>query len=145
MLVSLARGVAVFDREGELVTETPGYQCEGSADELEVVAVGKAYGERTLVIAATTGGHRTSETWITMLRIDEDRSLDAVFTGTVEEHDGGIVRRGSLLVLPSALLYRHPQALAPALWTYDREARAYLPPGQEVDRSHRDGPAVSFR
>lgn len=144
-LVSLAHGVAIFDREGELVSETPGYQCEGSADELEAVAVGRAYGERTLVIAATTGGHRASQTWITMLRVDDDRSLDAVFTGTVEERDGGIARRGSILVLPSALLYRPPGALVPALWIYDRHARAYLPPGQDVDRSRRDGPLVSRR
>jgi hypothetical protein len=152
ILVSLAHGIAVFDRHGALVTETPGYRCEGSADELEAVAVGKAHGERTLVIAATTGGHRSSSTWVTLLRIDDDRRLDAVFTGTVEEHDREhdrepdrehdreARRRGTIVVLPDALLYRHPNEPTPTLWVYDADARAYLPPGEEVDRSRNDGP-----
>jgi hypothetical protein len=143
ILVSLSQGVLVLDGEGRLVAETPGYACAGSADELEAVAAGDA-GAPTIVIAATTGGHRESSTWITLLRVDE-RRLDAVFTGTVELRDGETTKRGSIVLLPNALIYRHP-ALQPALWVFDPVARAYLLPGTEIDYSHDDGPAqVSTR
>jgi hypothetical protein len=132
ILVSLARGVVVFDREGQLVAETPGYACEGSADELEAVAAGDAYGAATIVIAATSA-------WISMLRVG-DRQLDAVFTGTVETRDGATAKRGAIVLLPNALIYRHPEG-KPALWVFDPRARAYLLPGTEIDHSHDDGPA----
>jgi hypothetical protein len=140
--ISLAHGVAVFDHEGQLVSETPGYPCSGSADELEAIAGGDAFGAPTIAIAATTGGHRVSSTWISLLRVSPDRQLHAVFTGTVEERDGETVRRGGVFLLPNALIYRHPDG-KPTVWFYNEAARAYLVPGDPVDDSHQDGPSIT--
>jgi hypothetical protein len=144
--VSLAHGIAVFDAEGRLVTETPGYACDGSADELEAIAVGDAFGAPMLAIAATSGGHRQSSTWISLLRVGEDRTLDATFTGSVVERDGTSIEQGAIVLLPNALIYRHPRAKKPTLWIYNPVARAYLVPGDPIDESHDEGPsAVSSR
>jgi hypothetical protein len=142
ILVSLAHGIVVVDREQQLVTESPGYHCSGgSIDELEAVAAGDAYGVPTIAIAATSGGRREAATWISLFRIGEDRRLDAAFTGVVELRHGTEVERGAVYLLPNALIYRHP-ASAPAIWTYNPIARAYLRPGDPVDDSHDDGPAM---
>jgi hypothetical protein len=142
IMVSLAHGLVVVDREGQLVTEAPGYHCDGSADELEAIAAGSAFGAPTIAIAATSGGHRESSTWVSLFRID-GRRLDPVFTGTVEERRGNRVQRGGVFLLPNALLYRHPRGKA-SLWIYNADARAYVQPGQEIDQRH-DGPTVSTR
>lgn len=142
IMVSLAHGIVVVDREHQLVTESPGYHCSGgSVDELEAVAAGNAYGVPTIAIAATTGGKRETTTWISLFRIGEDRRLDAVFTGTVERRSGDDVARGAVYLLPNALIYRHPDS-KPTLWIYNPVARAYLKPGDPVDDSHDDGPAL---
>jgi hypothetical protein len=137
VMVSLAHGIVVTDREGALITEAPGYHCEGSADELEAVAAGDAYGAPTIAIAVTSGGHRESETWVTLFRVD-DRRLDPVFTGTVEQRRGNDLERGSVMLLPGALLYRAPGG-EPTLWFYNSDAHAYVQPGQGLD-DHHDGP-----
>lgn len=126
IMVSLAHGIVVTDRDGRLLAEAPGYHCEGSADELEAIAAGDAFGAPTIAIAVTSGGHRVSSTWITLFRVD-GRHLDAVFTGTVEERDGDDAARGSIYLLPGALLYQPPRGL-PALWRYDPAERAYVQP-----------------
>lgn len=141
--VSLAHGIAVFDAGGQLVTETPGYPCNGTADELEAVAVGNAFGAPTLAIAATSGGHRERTTWISLLRVGPDRALDTAFTGAVVERDGETVAQGAIVLLPNALLYRAPRAEKPTFWIFDPVARAYLVPGEPIDVSHDDGPSVS--
>lgn len=144
ILVSLAHGLVVLDREGQLITEAPGYHCDGTADELEAIAAGDAFGAPTLAIAATSGGHAESTTWLSLFRVD-GRRLDPVFTGTVVERHGTEISEGAVYLLPDALLYRHPRG-KPSLWIYNRDARAYLQPGDEIDRGH-DGPsqAVSLR
>jgi hypothetical protein len=144
IMVSLAHGLVIVDREGQLITEAPGYHCDGTADELEAIAAGSAFGAPTIAIAATSGGHRESSTWVSLFRID-GRRLDPVFTGTVEERRGDDVKRGAVVLLPDALLYRHPRGEA-SLWTYNADARAYVQPGKEIDRRH-DGPTqtVSHR
>ena len=140
--VSLAHGVVVLDLEDQPIAEAPGYECEGSATELEAVAAGDAFGMPLIAIAATTGGHRVSSTWITLLRVGPDRTIDAVFTGTVEERDGETVRRGGVVMLPNALIYRHPRR-QPRVWIYNPLARAYLVPGDPIDDSHDAGPSVT--
>lgn len=137
IMVSLSHGIVVTDREGAMITETPGYHCEGTADELEAIAAGDAFGARTIAIAATTGGHRESSTWVTLFRVD-GRRLDPVFTGTVEERRGDGVKRGGVFLLPNALVYRHPRG-TPSVWIYNSDARAYVQPGKEIDTGH-DGP-----
>jgi hypothetical protein len=142
IMVSLAHGIVVVDREQQLVTETPGYHCSGgSVDELEAVAAGDAYGVPTIALAATSGGKRATATWISLFRVAEDRRLDAVFTGTVEQRRGDDVARGAIYLLPNALIYRHPDG-QPTVWVYNPVARAYLKPGDPVDDSHDDGPAL---
>ncbi len=142
VMVSLAHGIVITDAEGELIAETPGYHCEGTADELEAIAGGDAFGARTLAIAATAGGHEESRTWLTLFRVD-GRRLDPVFTGTVEERRGTKVDRGGVFLLPNALIYRAPRG-TPAIWFYNSDARAYVQPGQAID-THHDGPTVSQR
>lgn len=137
VMVSLAHGIVVTDRDGALVTEAPGYHCEGSADELEAIAAGNAFGAPTIAIAVTSGGHRESSTWVSLFRID-GRRLDPVFTGTVEERRGTTVQRGAIFLLPNALLYRHPGG-TPSIWLYNSDARAYVQPGVQLDYRH-DGP-----
>ena len=137
VMVSLAHGIVVVDREGELVTEAPGYHCEGSADELEAIAAGNAFGVPTIAIAVTSGGHRESSTWVSLFRVD-GRRLDPVFTETVEERSGTTVRRGAIFLLPDALLYQNPRG-ATSVWPYNADARAYVQPGAELDYTH-DGP-----
>jgi hypothetical protein len=141
ILVSLAHGLVVVDREGKLVTEAPGYHCNGTADELEAIAAGDAFGARTIAIAATSGGHNESSTWVSLFRID-GRRLDPVFTGTVEERRGDTTASGAIFLVPNALLYRHPRGQT-SLWIYNPEARAYVQPGQELDRDH-DGPSQTI-
>jgi hypothetical protein len=142
VLVSLSLGIVVTDSEGLLITETPGYHCAGSADELEAIAAGDAYGARTIAIAATTGGHRESSTWLTLFRV-EGRRLDPVFTGTVEVRHDKAVSTGGVFLLPNALVYRPPGG-KPSVWIYSSDARAYVEHGQEID-THHDGPTVSLR
>lgn len=137
VMVSLSHGIVVTDREGRLVTEAPGYHCEGSADELEAIAAGNAFGAPTIAIAVTAGGHRASSTWVSLFRVD-GRRLDPVFTATVEERFGTTVRRGGIFLLPNALFYQHPRG-ATTIWTYNADARAYVQPGIELDYRH-DGP-----
>lgn len=141
IMVSLAHGLVIVDRTGKLVTEAPGYYCEGSADELEAIAAGDAYGAKTLAIAATTGGHNERSTWVSLFRVD-GRRLDPVFTGTVEERRGAQTLQGAIVLLPGALLYRHPRGRA-SLWLYNADARAYVLPGEEIDRDH-DGPSQTI-
>lgn len=108
ILASYAHGVMVFGREGELIASTPGFPCAGSADEIEVLAAGTAFGVPTIVMVATTGGRREQLTWLGMFRVGLNGRLEAVFAGAVEQREDGIVRRGSVTVLPDALMVRDP-------------------------------------
>ncbi|HEU0035828.1 MAG TPA: hypothetical protein VFQ53_34685 [Kofleriaceae bacterium] len=139
VLASYAQGIVVLDGERRLVASTPGYRCGGTADEIQAVVVGSAFGDRTLVIVGTTGGHREADTWLGMFRVGFDKRLDPVFTGVVEERRGDRVEQGAVHMLPGALIYT-PPGRTPTLWFWNPVARAYLLPGHPVDDSHDDGP-----
>ncbi len=137
VMVSLSHGIVVVDHAGKLVTEVPGSHCDGTADELEAVAAGDAFGASTIAIAVTSGGRRESSTWLTLFRVN-GRRLDPVFSATVEERSGTSVQRGDVFLVPGALLYRHPRGTA-SIWIYNSDARSYMQPGQQLDNAH-DGP-----
>jgi len=144
IMASLAHGIVVVDSERRLIAETPGYACDGgSVDELEAVAAGSAYGAPTIAIAATGGGHRENSTWVSLFRV-HDHELDAVFTGTVEIRRGDDVERGAIILLPGALVYKHPEG-KPALWFYNPVVRSYMLPTAPLEDPHPEPPTVSVR
>lgn len=128
ILASFAQGVMVYGREGELIAATPGFPCAGSADEIEVLAAGTAFGVPTIAITATTGGRREQLTWIGLYRVGLHGRLEAVFTGAVEQREDGIVRRGSITILPGALLVRDPLG-GVGFWVIDPVSGVYVPHG----------------
>jgi hypothetical protein len=134
---SFSQGVTVLDREGLPIASTPGYPCFGSADDIEIVAVGTAFHTRTIVLAVTVGGRREQATWLAMFRVGQRGRLEPVFTTVVEHREDGIVRRGSVTILPDALLVRDPSG-AVGFWTWDPTAGVYLPPAAyvDLDRAH---------
>jgi len=128
ILASFAHGVMVYGHEGELIASTPGYPCAGSADEIEVLAAGTAFGIPTIAIAVTTGGRREQMTWLGLFRVGPHGRLDPVFAGAVELREDGIVRKGSVTILPDGLLVRDPLG-GVGFWLFDETARVYLPRG----------------
>jgi len=128
ILASYARGILVLGQERQVIGEAPGFACSGSADELEVLAVGRAYGVPTLVIVATEGGRNEAATWLGLLRPGLGTSLDATFTAVVEQRVGEEVHRGDVWLLPGGLLYRRPGGPV-TYWIFDEAARAYIPFG----------------
>lgn len=128
ILASFAQGVMVYGKEGELIAATPGFPCAGSADEIEVLAAGNAFGVPLIAITATTGGRREQLTWIGLYRIGLHGRLEAVFTGAVEQREDGIVRRGSITILPGALLVRDPLG-GVGFWVIDSVSGVYVPRG----------------
>ncbi len=143
VMASLSHGVIVVDSEWRLIAEAPGYVCDddGSVDELESVAAGSAFGAPTIAIAATTGGHYETSTWVSLFRVGHAGQLDPVFTGTVEIRRGDDVETGGIFLLPGALIYRHPEG-KPAFYYYNPVVRAYLQPGKPIDDSHSEPGAV---
>lgn len=137
IVATYAGGIAVFDREGGLIAKTPGYSCEGSQDELEVVAVGTAHGRRVLAIAATSGGRRETVTWLSLFHTGA--TLEPVFTAIVEQRADLRVERGWVYLLPGALLYERPGG-TPRLWTLDPGSSIYIPP--YGDLPHDEPPLV---
>ncbi len=99
-------GLSVFDRKGRLVLRTKGFPCEGSYDELEVVATGSVYGTRALAIVVTAGGHRETATWVHVYRVDG--AMTQIFSGIVETRDGEDIQRGAVYLFPGGALYRPP-------------------------------------
>jgi hypothetical protein len=139
VFASYAQGILVVDRDGQPAASLPGYPCSGSADELDLLAAGSAYGDRTLVVMGTSGGHRERTTWVNLFRVGtEPTRLDPVFAGTIEER-GASVRYGSISLLPGALVHRTPAGPA-VFYVFDPVARAYVVPGERIDPD-RDGPA----
>lgn len=128
IVASYSHGVLVYGSEGQLVASTPGYPCEGSADDLEVLGFGHAFGAPTLVLAATTGGRREQLTWLGLYRVGLNGRLEATFAGAIEQREDGIVRRGSVTLLPGALLHRSPDGEL-TYWIYDSEGGVYVPRG----------------
>ena len=128
IVASYGEGIHVFNEEGRLIGSTPGYPCGGSADEIEVLAAGTAFGDRTIVVAVTTGGRREQLTWLAMFRVGFNGRLEAVFAGAVEQRADGDVAQGSVTVLPGALLVRDTLG-GVGYWVFDPTAGVYLPPG----------------
>lgn len=125
VLASFSQGVAVLDRDGRLVARAPGFACAGSADELVAVAAGDAWiGHPVIALAATTGGHAESLTWLSLYRV-AGGELVPVFTGVVEEHDGRRTRTGAVLVAPGGLIYQAP-AGDTSVWSYDPARGRYV-------------------
>ncbi|MDB4960106.1 MAG: hypothetical protein JWP01_105 [Myxococcales bacterium] len=127
LLASFSQGVTVLGSEGQELASTPGYPCFGSADQVDVLAAGTAFGTPTVVLAVTVGGRREQATWLAMFRIGTAGRLEPVFTTVVEEREDEIVRRGSVTVLRDGLLVRHPSGRT-AVWRWDAAAGVYLPP-----------------
>jgi hypothetical protein len=140
ILASYSGGVVVLDREGQLIASSLGYPCTGSADEIEAVAVGDAFGDRTLVIVATAGGHQERSTFISLFRLGLGESLDPVFTAVVEEHKGSLVQRGTIHMLPGALAYRLPDGRY-GFFVFDPIAREYLDRRDPLDEHGHEPPA----
>ena len=128
VLGSYAEGVVVVGPEGKALASTPGFVCQGSADELEVLAVGRAFQTPTIVVVATTGGRREALTWVGLYRLGREGRLDPVFAGAVEYRTDGIVRRGTITLLPDALIHRPPGG-EPELWVFDPVVHAFTPRG----------------
>ncbi|HVK87429.1 MAG TPA: hypothetical protein VM513_25105 [Kofleriaceae bacterium] len=126
VVASYAGGIAVFDAEAMRLAGTPGYPCAGSADELEVLAVGNAFGVPTVAAVLTTGGRREAVTWLGLYRVGFGGRLEAVFAGAIEHRDGDRVLRGNVTLLPKALLHREPTGEV-ILWTWDDGAGVYVP------------------
>jgi len=139
IVASYSGGVSVFDREDHLIAETPGYPCEGSADELDVVAFGRAYGEPMLALAATSGGYRETATWVALFRTG--KSLEPVFTGVVETRADAVISRGAIYLFPGGLIHQRPGGRA-SLWRLDPGAKIYVP---VLPEEPHDEPLVSLR
>jgi hypothetical protein len=139
VVASYRDGIAVFDNEDHLLAETPGYPCEGSADELDIVAFGTAYGRPLLVVAATSGGRRETSTWLALFRTG--RTLEPLFTGVVETRVDGVTTRGAIHLVPAGLVHVRPGGRA-AFWRLDPGSQLYIPVLPETPH---DEPALSLR
>ncbi|HEX8110721.1 MAG TPA: hypothetical protein VF516_23480, partial [Kofleriaceae bacterium] len=107
------------------IASAPAPGCQGSADDLEAIAVGDAQlGGPVLALAATGGGHRESSTWLGLYRV-MNGAVAPIFTGMVEERTGDRTRTGEVTLLPGALLYRAPSG-EQTLWVYRPEQRRYV-------------------
>jgi hypothetical protein len=129
IVATLAGGIRVTSAEGIELAASAGYPCQGSADELEVLAVGSVFGERTIVLAFTTGGRREQGTWVGVYRVGFGGDIDPLFAGMVETREDGIVRTGSVTFLPGALIYRPPGHRGDSLWVFDPVVHTYTPRG----------------
>lgn len=128
VLATYTQGIEIHGSEDELLGAAPGFTCEGSADDLELLASGTVFLEPTIVLAITSGGRREQSTWIALYRPGEGGRLDPLFTATVEEREGDRVHRGDITFVPGGLLYRRPGG-GTSVWIYDPVARAYVPRG----------------
>ncbi|MGE5185007.1 MAG: hypothetical protein ACM31C_23220 [Acidobacteriota bacterium] len=126
VLASFSQGLVVLDRDRHLISRAPGFTCQGSADELEAMAIGDAWiGEPVIALAATAGGHNESVTSLTLYRVGDAGALVPVFTGEVERHVGRATRTGIVMVFPGGLVYRAPNGTT-SVWRYDEAAGRYV-------------------
>lgn len=133
VLASYTQGVLVLDSEGELLASSPGYTCEGTADDAIALAAGSTFLEPTIALVVTSGGRREQITWLALYRVGFGGRLDPVFTASVEEREDEVVRRGDVAFVPGGLLYRRPGG-GWSVWIYDPVGRAYMHRG-ELERS----------
>lgn len=125
VLASYAQGALVLDHEGQVIASSPGYPCEGSADAITALAVGRAFLVPTIAIAVTHGGHKEQTTDLALFRLGFRGRIEAVFTAEVEQRQGNSVRRGAVWLIPNGLIYQSPGGRT-ALWIYDPVGSAYL-------------------
>lgn len=125
---SLTGGMQITSAEGVELAAMPGFPCEGSADSLDVLAAGTLFGEPTILLAITTGGHHEQMTWIGVFRIGFGGDINALFAGAVEIREGDVTRTGDIAFLPGALIYR-PPGRGPSLWVLDPVIHTYFPRG----------------
>lgn len=125
VLASYAHGIVVLDREHRVVGSTGGYECQGSADEIAALAVGRAFLVPTIALAITHGGHEEQTTELALFRIGFRGRLEPVFTAEVEVRSGEGVRTGAVWLIPNGLLYQRPGGTT-GLWIYDAVGGAYL-------------------
>jgi hypothetical protein len=126
VLASFTQGVVVLDGEDHIVARAPGFDCEGSEDDLVALAVGDiGIGEPIVALAATAGGRNESMTWLTLYRVANSGELQPVFIGEVERHAGDTTRTGVVTVVPGGLVYRAPSG-GSTIWSYDFELGRYV-------------------
>lgn len=126
VVASFTRGITVFDRNHRPIAHAQGFVCQGSADELVAMAVGDAsIGAPVIALAASTGGHNDSATWLTLYRVGAHGELVAMFSNIVERHKGHATRTGVVTLVPGGLIYRPPVG-NPSFWRYDRDAGRYI-------------------
>jgi hypothetical protein len=125
VLASYTQGVLVLDAAGRVIASAPAPGCQGSADDLDAIAVGDAQlGGPVIALAATGGGHHESSTWLGLYRV-VDGAVVPIFAGVVEDRAGDRTRTGEVTLLPGALLYRAPSG-AQTLWLYRPEQHRYV-------------------
>jgi hypothetical protein len=126
VLATFTQGVFVLDGERHVVAQVPGFQCEGSADELVAIAAGDvAIGEPVVALAATAGGRAESITWLSLYRISDGGELQPIFIGEVEHHADGTTAAGLVTIVPGGLVYRDPAGRA-STWIYDLALGRYV-------------------
>jgi hypothetical protein len=128
ILATFNGGIRITSSEGVELASSSGIPCTGTADALEVLAVGSIFHEKTLVLAFTTGGRREQQVWLGVYRIGLAGTIDALFAGVVETREDDIVRSGSVQFLPGALIYR-PPGHGDSLWIFDPVVHTYTPRG----------------
>lgn len=125
VLASYTQGIVVLDRDHHAIARAPGFTCRGSADELIGLAAGDAgIATPVLALAATSGGHNESFTWLTLYRVDGAQLVPA-FTGVVERHEGHTTQTGTILLFPGGLVYRPPGGTT-SVWLYDAATGRYV-------------------
>ena len=135
IVASYAQGITVRGAEGDLLASAPGYPCVGSADAMEQIVVGRAWGEDVLGFVITTGGHREAVTWFVLYHLSRRDGLEAMFSGAIEAYRDGETRGGEIALVPGALLHREPTGQR-VLWVLDSSGHFYLPYSLSPGESH---------
>jgi hypothetical protein len=126
VLASFSQGIVVHDNENHIVARAPGFDCTGSEDSLVALAAGHAgIAEPFVAMAATTGGHNESMTWLTLYRVANSGELQPVFIGEVERHTGDKTQTGVVTVIPGGLIYQPPSG-GSSLWLYNDERGRFV-------------------
>ena len=108
VLASVATGVVVLDADDRRIASAPLGPCGGSADAIVAIAVGDAWlGTPVIAVVSSTGGHRESETTLSLFRLD-GRALVTLFSEPLEVRDGLDLWTGTATLVPGAIVYRAP-------------------------------------
>lgn len=126
IVASYQQGVAVVDRRDHVIARAPGFEIEGSADDLVALAAGDAQLDKpVIVLAVVSGGHRESTTSLVVYQLGEHGRLDRLFDAPIEERDGDQTASGALTFVPHGLLYRSPNGPLER-WSFDASRRRYV-------------------